>query len=421
MVVTIQKNIAAFERGDPYHKCGIVILLVDGLTDRYLLAMNEYTRRQAYRKIVRAANANLDLVAFWNEASSALADAVPHFLTPCWFTLDPTSLLVTSHYQTEVPELPAEWLAHEYFADDFHKMSDVARSEQGSSTLHEATGGNPSLSAAWNLYMRPYGADQELLVALRTRAGHSWGILGLYREPNRPQFSSDERQFLRELSPLLAEGARRGLLLGEVTDPEGPEAPGLVVLTENWSIESLTPGTERWFAELPDGDWEQGKLPPSVLAVAGRALRVAEEADLSREPVFARVLSRSGLWIVLHGATLLGDGTRRIAVIIEPAHPGRIMPLLMTTYGLTEREQDVTRLILQGNSTAEIAERLVVSAHTVQQHLKNIFDKVGVRSRREMVGQVFFSYYEPRLRDNERRTISGRPIRGGPMKQLTNT
>ena len=383
--------------------------------------MNEYTKRQAFKKIIWAANQNLDLVTFWQTASAALANAVPHFLTPCWFTLDPTSLLVTSHYQTGIPELPAEWLAHEYFADDFHKMSDVARSEQGSSTIHEATGGNPSLSAAWNLYMRPYGADQELLVALRTRAGHAWGILGLYREPNRPLFSSEEIQFLRELSPYLAEGARRGLLMGEAMDPEGPEAPGLVVLTDKWHVESLTPGTERWFAELPDGDWERGKLPPSVLAVAGRALRLAEEGDMSGEVVFARVLSRSGLWIVLHGAALVGSDTRRVAVIIEPAHPARIMPLLMTTYGLTEREQDVTRLILQGNSTTEIAARLVVSAHTVQQHLKSIFDKAGVRSRREMVGQVFFSYYEPRLRDNERRTISGRPMRGGPMNQLTNT
>jgi DNA-binding CsgD family transcriptional regulator len=380
--------------------------------------MNENTKRHARNKILWAASQNLDLAGFWKEASAALVTAVPHFLSPCWFTLDPTSLLVTSHYQTEIPELPAEWLAHEYFADDFHKMADIARSEQGTSTLYEATGGNPSLSPAWNRYMRPYGADQELLVALRTRSGQTWGILGLYREPNRPQFSSDEIQFLRELSFCLAEAARRRLLMAEATDPEGPEAPGLVVLTENWTIDSLTPGTERWFAELPDGDWENGKLPPSVLAVAGRALRLAEKGDLSSQLVFARVLSRSGLWIVLHGAMLSGNASRRIAVIIEPAHPARIMPLLMTSYGLTEREQDITRLILQGYSTTEIAARLVVSAHTVQQHLKSIFDKTGVRSRREMVGQVFFSYYEPRLRDNEQRTILGRPMRGGPMKQF---
>jgi DNA-binding CsgD family transcriptional regulator len=104
-----------------------------------------------------------------------------------------------------------------------------------------------------------------------------------------------------------------------------------------------------------------------------------------------------------------------VAVIVEPAHPARIAPLLMSAHGLTEREQAVTRLVLQGNSTAEIAERLVVSTHTVQQHLKRIFDKTGVRSRRDLVGKVFFAHYEPRVRDNERRVIADQPVRGGPL------
>jgi DNA-binding CsgD family transcriptional regulator len=80
-----------------------------------------------------------------------------------------------------------------------------------------------------------------------------------------------------------------------------------------------------------------------------------------------------------------------VAVIVEPAHPARIYPLLMSAYGLTERERDITRLVLQGNSTVQVAAQLVVSAHTVQQHLKNVFDKTGVRSRRDLVAKVFFT------------------------------
>jgi DNA-binding CsgD family transcriptional regulator len=374
--------------------------------------------QRAHDRIAELSVQGLDLPTLWEESSAAVRRVIPHYMSPCWFTLDPVSLLVTSHYQAEIPDLPPEWLAHEYYTDDVHKMATVARSEKGASTIYEATGGDPSRSIAWNLYIRPHGGDQELLVALRTRSGEPWGILGLYREPGQPLFSPEEVHFLRELSPYLAEGARRGLLVGESADPEGPDAPGLVVLRNDWSVESLTPGVDRWLDELPDGDWTaRGKLPPAVLAVAGRALRTAAGPEVPGEVALARVLSRSGRWMVLHGATLLASGAPRVAVIIEPAHPARISTLLMAAYGLTEREQDVTRLVLQGDSTAQIAERLSVSAQTVQQHLKNIFEKTGVHSRRELVGKVFFSHYEPRLRDNEQRVKVGRPVRGGPFER----
>ncbi len=378
--------------------------------------MRDHAPQRARDRIIRLAGQGLDLPTLWRESAPAIAKVVPHYMSPCWYTFDPMSLLVTSHFQTELPELPTEWLAHEYYAEDIHQMADVARSERGFSTLHEATGGDPSRSPAWNEVIRPMGGDQELLVTLRTRTGEAWGMLGLYREPGQPLFSPDEIRFLCDVAPHLAEGARRGLLVGEAADPEGSDAPGLVVLRDDWSVESLTPGVDRWLAELPDSEWEtRGRVPPVVMAVAGRALRTAEHADAPGEVALARVLSRAGRWVVLHGASLVADGARRVAVIVEPAHPGRVASLLMSAYGMTEREQDVTRLVLQGYSTTEIASRLTVSAQTVQQHLKSIFEKTEVHSRRELVGKVFFAFYEPRVRDNEARVPIGRSLRGGPL------
>ncbi len=373
--------------------------------------MTSDLRRRARDRIAHAAGQGLDLLDFWRACTPPLAAAVPHFHAPCWHTLDPASLLITSHFDEGIPEVPAEWLTAEYLEDDVNKLADVARSERGVQTLHEVTGGDPTGSPRWQANME-LGADQELIAALRTRTGEVWGAIGLYREPGEPLFDRDEIAFVRAVAPLLAEGARRALLVGEASEPEWPEGPGLVVLDERLVVESTTPGVEQWLADLPGGAWDRGVLPPALTAVAARAL--ASGGGGAGELAVSRVRARSGTWVVLHGAVMGAGDQRRAAVIVEPARGARISTLLMSAYGLTEREKDVTRAVLLAASTAEIAEQLVVSTHTVQQHLKNIFEKTGVRSRRELVGKVFFSHYEPRLRDNEQRAAMGRPLRGGP-------
>jgi DNA-binding CsgD family transcriptional regulator len=368
---------------------------------------------RAQEGIAELSRRGYDLVTFWEECTEVLETVIPHYDKPCWYTLDPVSHLITSHYHDGLPEFPPEVLQHEYYGDDVNQIADVVRSESGISTLHEATGGDPSSSPSWHMNME-MGGDQEMIAALRT-SGAVWGAVGIYRAPGEPMFDSEDKAFLRAVGPDLATGARTGLLVGEARDPQWPDSPGLVVLSESGEVESTTPGVERWLADLPDGDWDAGRLPSAVHAVAGRALRTAESSDDPGEVALARVLSRSGTWVVLHGTSLVASGSRRAAVIVEPAHPARITPLLMSAYGLTEREQEVTRLVLRGDSTAQIAEHLVVSPHTVQEHLKKIFEKTGVRSRRELVGKVFFAHYEPRFRDNEKRALEQEPLRGEPF------
>lgn len=372
------------------------------------------SRIRALEKLARLPAQGLPLVNLWREASDVIAAVVPYYSAPCWYTLDPASLLITSHFNDHLDEMPSEWLAAEYLEDDVNKLSDIARSERGMSTLYEATGGDPTSSPRWQENIK-YGGDQEFICALRTRTGEPWGALGLYREPGRPLFDDTELAFIHAASSHLAEGARIALLVAEAQACDMPDGPGLIVLSPNWEIESMTTGLERWLNALPDGDVARGVMPSAVVAVASRALRSRSRPDPSPEVAMSRVLSQSGNWIVLHGVTLASAGQARAAVIVEPAHPERITPLLMSVYGLTEREQEVVRLVLHGNSTTDIASRLFISAHTVQEHLKHIFEKTGVRSRRDLVARMFFNHYEPRVRDNERRAAKGRPIRGGPV------
>nr|WP_282438062.1 LuxR C-terminal-related transcriptional regulator [Slackia exigua] len=58
---------------------------------------------------------------------------------------------------------------------------------------------------------------------------------------------------------------------------------------------------------------------------------------------------------------------------------------LAKRYGLTEREKDITKLIAQGNTVKKTAALLYVSPGTVQSHMKNIYRKLDVHSRQEVI------------------------------------
>jgi len=88
---------------------------------------------------------------------------------------------------------------------------------------------------------------------------------------------------------------------------------------------------------------------------------------------------------------MVGD-SKRVAVILEAARPSAVAPLLIHLYGLTRREEEIAGLVLQGYSTAEIAEHAFISPLTVQEHLKRIFAKSRVSSRRELVRQLFLRH-----------------------------
>lgn len=351
---------------------------------------------------------HLDLVQLWHESAGVIAGAVEYDGSPCWYTLDPASLLITSHVNADMETMPAEWLAAEYYQDDVNTLVEVARSAAGISTLHEATGGDPTSSPRW-IENSKYGGDQEMVCVFRSGTGETWGAIGLYRYVDRPLFDDGDKAFVRAASRHLADGARRSLLAAEAKELDDPQAPGLLVLSATWEVISTTPRVKHLLADLPDGDRTTARLPSSVVAVASRA-RAGEQAVV-------RLRSRSGRWIVVHASPLVAHRKKQteVAVIIEPAHPGRIAPLLMSAYGLTQREQEATRLVLQGNDTNAIAEALFISPHTVQEHLKHVFEKTGVRSRRDLVGKVFFGHYEPRVRDNEIRAAEHRPLRGDPL------
>ena len=157
------------------------------------------------------------------------------------------------------------------------------------------------------------------------------------------------------------------------TDAEGV---GLLLIAADGSVESANAAATTWLATLGDAE-------SVVRTVADRALAAGRAQ--------ARVRIRSGCWVLVRGSTL-GD---RAVVMLEALRPPELAPVIADAAGLTDRERAVTRLVAQGLPTAEIARRLILSPYTVQDHLKAIFDKVGVRKRGELVARLYFGHDAP--------------------------
>jgi DNA-binding CsgD family transcriptional regulator len=82
-------------------------------------------------------------------------------------------------------------------------------------------------------------------------------------------------------------------------------------------------------------------------------------------------------------------------VVIEPATAAEIASILLEASALTPREREVTRLLARGLATADVADALTLSHHTVRDHIKSVFEKVGVSSRAELVATLSTNHPSP--------------------------
>ena len=80
------------------------------------------------------------------------------------------------------------------------------------------------------------------------------------------------------------------------------------------------------------------------------------------------------------------------------------------------REREVATLLARGLSSAEIAETLVLSPYTVQDHVKSLYEKLGVGSRQELVARVFLDEYLPEVVVQTPITSKGRFEEGWPQR-----
>ena len=353
--------------------------------------------------IERAAAAESVRELFGN-ASARLRRLVP-FDAAVWLATDPATTLPTAPTRAEDmahfggKDACARLWELEFMVADVNPYHELARAPKPAAALRMVTHDRPARSTRYRELLQPSGFGDELRAVMRAD-GDPWASVTLFRAAGRPAFDAHETELLAGLSRPLAEAvrdhARPAAPVAAIDEP----GPGLLLFDPSGELISMNDEATGWLDELAGdlgGQCAFGvRLPMVVVSTLMRARANAEERD--HRTARARMRSSSsGRWFVCH-ASCLRDAAGNIgdtSLVIEPAMAAEIAPIVTAAYELSLRERQITELIALGFATAEMAARLNLSAHTVRDYVKAIFDKVGVSSRGELVAKLFAEHYAP--------------------------
>ena len=362
--------------------------------------MGGMTAERVRAQIDGLAAAGLDWTTFGDTALEVLRRGMP-YASACLCTMDPATHIVTSTVKTGAldDDHDAEWAFHEYEVEDVYDFRTLTATGTRVVGLATTTDGDLARSRRYTELFAPVWDYTDELRAPLQIGDVTWGGLALFHDGTRT-FTAAEQEFVASVAPALARGLRAGIVTGMAArgDALGPAGPAVLVVGKGGEVKQANVGAAARLAALGCDDLA-GPLPTIVGSLVAAAQRSATLPGAANPR--ARMRTGDGRWVVAHAALLVdATGTGRdVVVTLDDARPPEVIPLVVSAYGLTGRERDVVTLVLQGVDTADIARSLLLSAYTVQDHLKKVFAKVGVRSRRELIARIVNDLYAPRVDD----------------------
>jgi DNA-binding CsgD family transcriptional regulator len=345
--------------------------------------VSERTRARCRERFVRLSESSLDRDAMRLEAIADLQRVIG-FDRWCWPLADPKTLLPGSGLAVHDfgPQIPRS-LQLEYSSDRFAAKHHVARRASSAGCLAAETAGDLAQCQRWDEVMRPVGIGDIALVACRDALG-CWGWIEAYRDRADRPFEPEDVELLAEVGPSMGSALRRRAMNAGNGGAAEPIAPGVIVLDAELKAVSWTAGARAWMSLLPSAKlFEVMGILPSVVYPAATLAQAGKTSQ-----AHARLQAVDGRWVMIEAAALEGREQDEVAVTLRSATASETFELLCRVYALSGRERDVVELVAAGLGTRAIAERLFISAHTVQDHLKSVFEKIDIHSRRELLAKL---------------------------------
>jgi DNA-binding CsgD family transcriptional regulator len=278
-----------------------------------------------------------------------------------------------------LPQLPR--LIGLKYLTELNRWTSLGASAQ---SLLNASGGDPNRSRFWQEGLRAHGISDVASMVFRDPFG-CWGFLDLWRST---AFDVPALAHLSDIVDVVTASLRRCQANSFGPRATGPRRSGPVVLLLSPSLEVLgqTTATQDYLRQLlPPGESTGAPIPAAAYNVAAQLLAV--EAGVDANAPSARVHLADGLWLSLRAARL-SSPEQTIAVTIEETSPAERLAVFARAFGLTRRESELLGHLATGADTREVAGRMFVSEHTVQDHLKSVFAKTSARTRRVLLSRA---------------------------------
>jgi DNA-binding NarL/FixJ family response regulator len=256
--------------------------------------------------------------------------------------------------------------------------------------LRAATQEQPERSLVWRELLAGYGVTDVASVVFRCRHG-CWGFLDLWRIGVGNKFSAAEAAFLTAIASPVTEALRRcqANIFIATARARAHVGPVVLVLSPQLEVQAQTPETDEYLRLLVPTEADRQPIPAGAYNVGAQLLSL--EAGIDDHPASARVPLSAGVWLTLRAArigTASPDAQQNIAVTIEASTPTERTELFGRACALSARELELLGYLVIGSDTREIAQRMVLSENTVQDHLKSIFTKTATRTRRALLARA---------------------------------
>jgi DNA-binding CsgD family transcriptional regulator len=311
------------------------------------------------------------------------------FRAHVWALIDPETEVATAPLATVPGPLMAQLpgIVRRRYLTTVNRWD---RMDSPVASLYQATDGDPAKSLLYREVLGPAGVGDIASIVFRDRFG-MWAFLDLWRFDTDAPFTEGELAILAEDVSVITDALRRCQARSFDEAAPTPQRPGPAVLflTPELEVRGQTPETDAYLrALLPPGADGQ-PVPAGAYNVAAALL--AHEAGIHHHPPVARVRLVGGLWLTFRAARVDSDrpaAEREIAVTIELTSPAERRSLYTRSHGLTARETELLERLALGADTRTLARELYLSEHTVQDHLKAIFEKTKTRNRRTLLTRI---------------------------------